>query len=95
MSEKLTEDQLHKLLEALRVKWGARQCPMCGTAGFTVEGSLFMLLQYTPGVGLRLGGPVFPVVPVTCNNCGNTILVNAVVADLIPAGNVAEASGDH
>jgi len=41
---------------------------------------MFQLSQYNP---LILGGPVIPVIPVVCNNCGNTILVNAITAGLL------------
>jgi hypothetical protein len=49
-----------------------------------------MLLQYTPGFGLRLGGPILPVVPVICNHCANTILVNAVIAGLVKGDDAIE-----
>jgi len=30
-----------------------------------------------------IGGPVIPVVAVTCLNCGNTVLVNALIAGAV------------
>jgi hypothetical protein len=33
--------------------------------------------------GLVLGGPVVPLAPVTCNNCGNTVLLNALMAGVV------------
>ena len=31
-----------------------------------------------------VGGPLIPLVPVTCNNCGYTIVVNAILAGALP-----------
>jgi len=53
---------------------------MCGVGNWNVQDSMFQLSQYNP---LILGGPVIPVIPVVCNNCGNTILVNAITAGLL------------
>ena len=30
-----------------------------------------------------VGGPIVPLAPVTCNNCGNTILLNALIAGIV------------
>ena len=68
-----------KLLSHLRVKWVNRPCPMCGGGPWQVQDSIFQLLEYSDG-GLTIGGPVIPVVPVACTNCGNTVLVNAIVS---------------
>ena len=32
---------------------------------------------------LFINGSTFPIVPLTCNNCGNTYFINALVAKLI------------
>ena len=29
------------------------------------------------------GSALVPVVPITCGNCGNTVLINAIVAGLV------------
>ena len=42
-------------------------------------------MEFNQG-NLVLGGQLVPVVPVVCNNCGNTVLVNAILAGLIPPG---------
>lgn len=68
-----------KLLAHLRVKWANRPCPMCGAGPWQVQDSIFQLLEYSEG-GLTIGGPVIPVIPVACANCGNTVLVNAIVS---------------
>ena len=74
---------VNKAIEHLRAKWSQRPCPMCGIAQWSVQESTYQLLEFNQGVGLSIGGPLIPVLPVTCNNCGNTILVNAIKAGLV------------
>jgi hypothetical protein len=74
------------MLAFLQTKWGGNpSCPMCSARQWIVQNSAFQLMQYTPGVGLSLGGPVIPVVPVICGNCGNTVLINAIMSGVVPA----------
>jgi hypothetical protein len=36
------------------------------------------------GGTLAVGGAIFPVVPLICRNCGNTLFLNAVIANAVP-----------
>jgi ribosomal protein S27AE len=74
----------NRVIEHLRQKWGAnRFCPMCGVNQWSVQDSMYQLLQLNQGAALVIGSPVIPVIPVVCNNCGNTVLVNAIAAGLM------------
>lgn len=55
---------------------------MCGKGSWTALDSTYQLSEYNEG-SLVLGGPLVPVVPVTCGSCGNTVLVNAIVAHVV------------
>ena len=79
-----------KLLEHLRAKWLNRPCPICQGGPWSVSDKTFQLLEFNQA-GLTLGGPVVPVVPVICTNCGNTVLINALIVGLVPL--VVEAVG--
>lgn len=35
------------------------------------------------GTGFMIGGSVTPVITVTCRNCGNTILINALISGIL------------
>ena len=72
-----------KLLAFLQEKWGSHPCPMCSARQWILQNSPYQLMEFTPGVGLSVGGPVIPVVPVICGNCGNTVLVNAIISGAI------------
>ncbi len=71
-----------KLIAFLREKWGGTPCPMCHASNWNVNNVTFQLLDFNP-TGLVIGGPVFPVVPVVCNNCGNTIFLNAIKVGVV------------
>lgn len=68
-----------KILAYLRTKWAGRPCQMCGVGSWNVQDSLFQLTEFNEG-SVVLGGPVVPILPVVCGNCGNTVLVNALVS---------------
>lgn len=71
-----------KFIARLNQKWGNRPCPMCGVSKWSVQESTFQLMEFSES-GLVVGGPVIPVVPITCTNCGNTVLVNAILAEVV------------
>jgi len=77
----------NKAIEHLRAKWSGRPCLMCGDGNWNVQDSIYQLLEFNHG-GLVIGGPVIPIIPVVCSNCGNTLLVNAITAGIVtpPSG---------
>jgi hypothetical protein len=72
-----------KLLKHLNEKWHGQTCPMCKTGNWNVSDAIFELREFNEGSLVIGGGPLIPVVPITCNNCGNTVLVNAIVSKLV------------
>lgn len=69
-----------KLVAHLKEKWGSRPCPMCNVNKWNVSGDIYDLRKHADANSIVVGGPVVPVFPITCTNCGNTILINAVAA---------------
>lgn len=67
------------VLPFLSEKWGNRSCPMCGVGPWQVQDKVFQLSEFRQGK-LVLGGPLIPLIPVTCTNCGHTVLVNAIIS---------------
>ena len=72
------------VLAFLDERWGGRACPMCGKGPWSVQDKIFQLSEFHQG-SLVIGGPLIPVVPITCGNCGNTVLVNAILSGAMPA----------
>ena len=73
-----------KLIKFINGKWQGRACPMCGIGKWVVTDKIFELREYNDGnlvVGKNCS--VVPVVPIICENCGNTIFVNAMIAEAV------------
>lgn len=81
-----------KVIAHLQKKWGSKACPMCDKGPWNVQDSTYQFAEYNEG-SLVVGGPVIPVVPVICGNCGHTILINAIVAGVIQISGVPEKMG--
>ena len=81
-----------KAIKHLADKWGPKPaCPMCKKMDWTVFDSLVSAVPFVPR-GLSIGGTAAPLVAVMCRNCGCTIFVNAMLADVFePKDNAGEA----
>lgn len=73
----------NKVLQHLRLKWRSQTCPMCNGGPWHVDGTAFELRAFQGGNMVLGAGPIIPVIPVTCNNCGYTVLVNAIKAGVV------------
>jgi hypothetical protein len=73
----------NKFIAFIGQKWGGRSCPMCGTGPWNVQDRVFQLSEFHDG-NMVIGGPLIPVVPVTCGNCGYTVVVNAILSGALP-----------
>lgn len=82
MSAESEKAASEKLIQFLNEKWGGRPCPMCSKGPWEVQGKIFQLNEFSQG-NLVLGGPILPVVPVSCTNCGYTVLVNALLTGVL------------
>ena len=72
-----------KLIKHLGSKWKGKACPMCGVWNWTVTSGIFELREFNDGNFIIGNTPIFPVVPIMCDNCWNTILISALKSDLI------------
>jgi hypothetical protein len=80
---KLTPEQHEKLTKFVGAKWRPPfTCPYCQTNNWNITHEVFQLTEFSTG-GLVIGGPVVPLAPVTCNNCGHTVLLNALIAGVV------------
>ncbi len=72
-----------KLVSHLKAKWQGRPCPMCNTGNWTVSDTIFEIREFNDGNLDLGGGPLVPIVPITCDNCGNTLFINAIKVGLV------------
>ena len=71
------------LIKHLQTKWKGQKCQMCCEGNWNISDTIFELREYNQGSLVIGGGPIIPVIPITCDNCGNTILINAIKAGVI------------
>jgi hypothetical protein len=91
---KLTPDQNSKLLSFIQSKWKPPYvCSCCASNSWNIGQELFQLTQFAGGA-MIVGGPLVPVAPLICTNCGNTVLVNAIVAGIVDPNATQEAPKD-
>jgi hypothetical protein len=68
------------ILQFINAHWrGPKLCIICGTNAWNLEQNLAELRFLSVG-SFHIGAPVVPLVVITCVNCGNTILINAMRA---------------
>lgn len=75
---KIDQDRLNKYMNKIH----ATTCPLCGNGQWTFNDTIFQLPEFDTK-GLIVGGVVFPVIPLTCDNCGNTYFINVLSAGLM------------
>lgn len=86
---------IENVIKHLNLKWGNRPCPMCGSNMWNVSDKVYELREFHNGDLILGTGPIFPIIPVTCNNCGNSIMVNALMAGAIEKPNVELNEGEQ
>lgn len=72
-----------KLINILNKKWEYRICPMCGSEDWIVSDKIFELREFNDDKFIKNDLPIQPLVTITCKECGNTILINTLVLDLL------------
>ena len=72
---------INNVIQHLASKWGKNPCPICNTNNWAVSDQVYELKGFH-GDDKKFSEvvPIFPVIPVTCNNCGNAVMVNALKA---------------
>lgn len=82
----MTDFESARLIDHLRSKWGdGRRCPMCDHSAWEISSKIFEIREFHDGNLVIGSGPIIPIIPVSCKNCGNTILLNAIIAGFVKA----------
>lgn len=72
-----------KFEQHINTKWNNKICPMCHSNQWTYDETILTPVSVDEKKGMVLGGKFFPLIAVTCVECGNTIFVNGLVAGAI------------
>lgn len=80
---KLTEQQHNQLLNHLKLKWKApADCPVCKNNDWEVPVDVYELREFHGGSMVIGASTIIPISPITCKVCGNTVLINPLVAGI-------------
>jgi hypothetical protein len=82
---KLNEQQQADLKSHISENWKSpAECQVCKKNSWNISNFVYELREFSNG-NLVIGGSsgIFPVCPVTCNSCGNTIFINPLIAGII------------
>lgn len=73
-----------RITDYINDAWKEIKCPLCLKIQWTVPNTFYELRQYYRGNIQRITGrtAIIPIVPVTCANCGYTMLINSIVSGL-------------
>lgn len=60
------------------------ECPLCHHRNWSINDTIFQLTEFQHG-NIIFGGnqTIFPVIPITCDNCGNAYFINPLKAGII------------
>ena len=87
---KINEQKLQKYITQLK----STECPLCGNNHWSFSDTVYQLMEFD-FEGLKLGGTVYPLVLLSCDNCGNTFTISALKAGLIDIPERKETTGEN
>lgn len=67
-------------------------CPICSNGKWNIPGGYTMSALQNELVGLKIGGPAIPKVPIICNNCGFVAEIAIGVLGLLPKQEAKKAT---
>jgi hypothetical protein len=76
------EEKQKKAVEWINRKCADLKCECCGTDKWQLMPDLVSPTLFRGGLMLG-GGPIYPCFALTCFNCGNTKLFNAIIAEVL------------
>ena len=82
-----------KLNEYLKKIHGSA-CPLCGNNHWSISDQIFQAIEFAYS-GLPIGGASYPMVPLVCDNCGNTYFINALKAGFLDFPEPEKLSGTN
>lgn len=90
MSDKAYPVDLNQLNSVMRGK--IKACPLCHQSGtLSAMPTIMELREFRGGTFVIGDTPIVPLVVLTCNNCGNTILINAMTTGILDSPHPTES----
>lgn len=75
------EQNIEKTIKFLNEKWNNQNwCPMCWEKKWNVSDKIYELREFNQWSLIIWWSPIFPVIPVSCENCWNSVFINALIS---------------
>lgn len=82
---KITQKQMNEVLAKLNKYNNNMPCPICGRYSWSISDTILEMREFDNGnLNLKTGSAIMPVVVASCDNCGYTIIINAVKLGVLP-----------
>lgn len=78
----LAPNEIKQLSEFINARWSTKKCSMCGSNNWDITGHITLIVSDVPGL-MQVGSPALPCAAAICQFCGNTVIVNLVVAGIV------------
>ena len=78
----LSQEQKATFVRKLQQQGWGTNCPICKNSRWTISDTIFELREFQ-GKGFHVGGAMYPVITLTCETCGNTIIFNAIIMGIL------------
>lgn len=95
---KLTQQQIDKVIKHLKQNApNGIKCPVCGQSHWLVNDTIFQTIEFSgANITLAKGMSLVPLVMITCSNCQQTLLFNAIKLGLLNFnGDLIEENEKH
>jgi hypothetical protein len=89
----MTPEDTKKVAQFVDSKWRSSKCTLCGVNKWAIHGYVQVVLGPDHKT-INLGGQVLPSAAFVCKNCGNTVLVNLLMAGVIVPDKAEPSGGD-
>ena len=74
---------IERIIQHLKSAWTVQACPMCRKSNWEVHGPITFSLGATESFASSVAlGQSLPCAAVVCQSCGNSLLINLVVAGI-------------
>jgi len=82
---KITQEKMADVLSKLNDYNKNMACPVCGHHAWSISDTILEMREFDNGnLNLNTGSAVMPILVALCDNCGYTIMMNAVKLGILP-----------
>lgn len=74
----MNETQIEKINNTFKKGWSKKDCPVCANKNWAMSNQIVALPSFS-----KKSDEAYPVVPISCDNCGYTEIISAKFAGIV------------